>query len=177
MFNDTDYNIRSNFEYEFKIDLLASSSYKYMNMFVQLNTMNIQRAQLYSWPKYHQSGISMKTTHIFFILWAGFHWFFDDFSGIHGYFGRKNWKPWVVFMKPDKKINWKLSGATLGPRASAPALGPSAAPESFQFIFLSGFMKSPKVSIFLPKNIRETNETIKKINETRSEKKMRGFYL
>ena len=29
--------------------------------------------------------------------------FFDRFRGIHGYFGSKNWKPWVVFMKPDKK--------------------------------------------------------------------------
>ena len=112
----------------------------------------------------------MKTTHIFFISWPGFHWFFDDFSGIHGYFGRKNWKPWVVFMKPDKK-QYKLSGATLSSRASAPALGPSAAPESFQFIFLSGFMKPPKVSIFPAKNIRETTETIKKMNETRSQKK------
>ena len=54
--------------------------------------------------------------------------------------------------------------------ASAPALVPSAAPESFQFIFLSGFMKPPKVSIFPAKNIRETTETIKNIKETRSQK-------
>ena len=59
----------------------------------------------------------------------------------------------------------------------SPALGPSGVPEKFQFIFLSGFMKPPKVSIFAPKNIRETPETIKKINETRSQKKMRGFLL
>ena len=38
-------------------------------------------------------------------------------------------------------------------------------------------MKPPKVSIFAPKNFRETPETIKKINETRSQKKMRGFLL
>ena len=94
-----------------------------MNMFVQLNSINIQRVQLYSWPKYHQSGISMKTTHIFFILWPGFHRFFDGFSGIHGYFGRINWKPWVVFMKPDKKKLKPLrrhagpSGLRSGPRA------------------------------------------------------------
>ena len=73
-------------------------------------------------------------------------------------------------MKPDKK-NWIFSDTPLGPRASAPALGPSGVPEKFQFIFLSGFMKPPKVSIFAPKNIRETPETIKKINETRSQKK------
>ena len=33
----------------------------------------------------------------------------------------------------------------------SPALGPSGVPEKFQFIFLSGFMKPPKVSIFAPK--------------------------
>ena len=74
----------------------------------------------------------------------------------------------------NKKIETHLA-PRLGPRASAPAsapaVGPSAAPESFQFIFLSGFMKPPKVSIFPAKNIRETTETIKNINETRSQKK------
>ena len=49
----------------------------------------------------------------------------------------------------------------------SPALGPSGVPEKFQFIFL----------ILPPKNIRETPETIKKINETRSQKKMSGFLL
>ena len=39
-------------------------------------------------------------------------------------------------------------------------------------------MKPLKISIFPAKTIRETTETIKKINETRSQKKkMRGFYL
>ena len=36
-----------------------------MTMFVQSNTINMERVKLYFWPKYHQSGISMKTT-IFF---------------------------------------------------------------------------------------------------------------
>ena len=57
MFSYTDYNINFNFDFEFYLDLLASSSYKYMNMFVQLNTINIKRVQLYFWPKYHQSEI------------------------------------------------------------------------------------------------------------------------
>ena len=61
-----------------------------MNMFVQLNTSNIQRVQLYSWPKYHQSGISMKTTHIFFLFCDLDFIVFNSFSGIHGYFGRKS---------------------------------------------------------------------------------------
>ena len=65
--------------------------------------------------------------------------------------------------------------ASLLSPASAQALGPSGVPEKFQFIFLSGFMKPPKVSIFAPKNIRETPETIKKINETRSQKKNAWF--
>ena len=65
-------------------------------------------------------------------------------------------------MKPDKK---KSS------RSARWALGPSGVTEKFKFIFLSGFMKPPKVSIFAPKNFRETPETIKKINETRSQKK------
>ena len=65
--------------------------------------------------------------------------------------------------------------ASLLSPASAQALGPSGVPEKFQFIFLSGFMKPPKVSIFAPKNIRETPENIKKINETRSQKKNAWF--
>ena len=76
--------------------------------------------------------------HAYFFLWPGFHWFFDGFSGIHGYFGRKNWKPWVVFMKPDKK-NWNLSGTPLGPRASAPALGPSGDAREVSIYFFVGF--------------------------------------
>ena len=86
-------------------------------------------------------------------------------------------------MKPDKKKietsrapRWAL-GPPFVASLLSPALGPSGVPEKFQFIFLSGFMKPPKVSIFAPKNIRETPETIKKINETRSQKKMRGFLL
>ena len=67
-------------------------------------------------------------------------------------------------MKPDKK---KIETS----QAPRWALGPSAAPERFQFIFLSGFMKPPKVSNCPAKNIRETTETIKKMNETRSQKK------
>ena len=53
--------------------------------------------------------------------------FFDGFSGIQGYFDRINWKPWVVFMKPDKKKLKPLrrhagpsglrSGLRSGPRA------------------------------------------------------------
>ena len=62
-------------------------------------------------------------------------------------FRRIKFKPWVVFMKPNKKKNWNLWGTPLGPRASAPALGPSGVPQRFQFIFLLGFMKPPKVSI------------------------------
>jgi len=57
-------------------------------------------------------------------------------------------------MKPDKK-KLKLLGQPAGPEG-----------------------RPPKVSIFAAKNIRETPETIKKINETRSQnKKKRGFLV
>ena len=78
------------------------------------------------------------------------------------------------FIKPEKKIetsratHWTLRSPLRPPlRPSSPA----GMPERFQFICMSDFMKPPKVSNFPAKNIHETTETIKKINETRSQKK------
>ena len=73
-------------------------------------------------------------------------------------------------MSPDKK-----NESSQAPRS---ALGPSAAPDSFKFIFLSGFMKPPKLSIFPAKNIFKTTEIIKKSMKFRpqNKKNMRGFH-
>ena len=63
------------------------------------------------------------------------------------------------FMKPDKKINWNLSGAPLGPRAGAEAgaeaRGPSGVPERFQFFLCQVSWIPPKVFNFSCQNIRE----------------------
>ena len=81
---------------------------------------------------------------------------FDGFSGIHGYFRRIKLKTLGGIHK-----TWKKNETSEAPRwargpplrpplrasRSAPALGPSGVPQRFQFIFLSGFMKPPKVSI------------------------------
>ena len=135
-----------------------------MYMFVQVNTINIAGVQLYFWPKYHQSEISMKTTHIFFILWPGFHWFFDGFSGIHGYFDSINWKPWVVFMKPDKK---KMK-----------PLRRPAGPEKFQFFFVWFHEYHPRFSIFCSQKypwipLKSSKKSMK--SRSQNKKNMRGL--
>ena len=118
----------------------------------------------------------------FFYFWTWISLIFLEFWLVFTNLLAGKFETLVVFMKFEKKKLkpiWRL-GWALGPplrpplRASrsAPALGPSGVTEKFKFIFLSGFMKPPKVSIFAPTNIRETPETIKKINETRSQKKI-----
>ena len=144
--------------------------------------------------------------------------FFDIFGIIHEYFGKKTWKPFVVFMKVEKKVEtwrplvvfmkweteinwnhlvprlglWKFDGGRRRPSASSnpsanfhgPSLGTRwfqfisfshfmkpPKPSRFQLIFLSTFMKPQMVSSFLAKNTRETTKNIKKIVETRSQKK------
>ena len=95
---------------------------------------------------------------MFFMIWG----VFTDI------FGGKKLKT-LGGIHESRQKNWNFSDTPLVPRASAPALGLSGVPENFQFIFLSGFIKPPKGSIFASKNIRETPETIK-INEPRSQK-------
>ena len=92
-------------------------------------------------------------------------------------FGGKSWTHGGIHEVRLKK-SWNHFGMCLGPRASAPALGPKHMPKWFQLIFLPHFMKPPWFQDLLPKSIRETTKTAKKINETRSQKKkMPGFPL
>ena len=91
-------------------------------------------------------------------------------------FGSKSWNHGGIHEVRQKK-SWNQLGICLGPRASAPALGPKQIPNWFQLIFLPNFMKPPWFQDLLPKSIRETTKTAKKISETRTQKKMPGFPL
>ena len=107
--------------------------------------------KLYFCPKYHQSRISIETAHIFFILWPGFHWLFGHFWWYSRIFLATKFENHRWYSWNSEKKNWNFSVGRLGPRASAPALGPSRPPEKFQFIFLPSFMKPPMVSNFVAK--------------------------
>ena len=72
----------------------------------------------------------------------------------------------VVFMKfENKKIETHLA-PRLGPRTSAPALGPSLGARWVSIFLFRNFMKPPKFQISCQK-IRETTQNSKKSNETR----------
>ena len=101
---------------------------------------------------------------------------FDGFSGIHGYFRR-------IKLKTLGGIHetWKKNETSEAPRwARGPPLrpsGPAGCLRGFNLFFCQVSWNHPRFQFYPAKNIRETTETIKNINETRSQKKMRGFYL
>ena len=68
------------------------------------------------------------------------------------------------------------SGLRSSLRSSLRPSGPAGCPRSFNLFFCLVSWNHPRFQFLLPKNIREIPETIKKINETRSQqKKMNGF--
>ena len=146
-----------------------------MNMFVQLNTINIKRVQLYSWPKYHQSGISMKTTHIFFILWPGFHWYFWWFQWYSRIFWQEKLKTlggihetWQKKLKP---LRHPAGPSSLRSALRAPLRpplrpsGPARRLRGFNLFFCQVSWIPPKVFNFSCQNIRENHWNHQKINE------------
>ena len=99
----------------------------------------------------------MEPTHIFLFYDLYFNDIFDGFSDIHGYLtGKIKNLGWYSWNLKKQKIETSLrhpagpSGLRSGPRAQWGAWEVS-------IYFLSGFMKPPKDSIFLAKNIRETS--------------------
>ena len=91
-------------------------------------TFNILWLQLHFWQKYHQSGISMETTHIFFILWPGIHWYFWWFQWYSRIFSQDKienlgWYSWTLTKKKLNPLRHPAgpeglrSGLRSGPRA------------------------------------------------------------
>ena len=105
----------------------------------------------------------------FFYFDLDFMHYINLLGGIHEYFGKKIFKPrWYSWSA--KKKSWNHLGIRLGPRASAPALGPSLGARwvSIYFIFeLHEYHQSFKFSC---QKIREYPQNFQKINEIQVQK-------
>ena len=118
----------------------------------------------------------MKTDTIFLFCYLNFINYFNLLGGIHDYFGEKILKTKVVFMKCEKKYPPGDSAEPSAPRfalRSGPQAQPSHQVVSIYFYF--ALHETTLVSRFLAKIVVKPPRRLKKINETRSQKKKIRF--
>ena len=122
-----------------------------------------------------KAGFQYKPLLFFLFFGLDFINYFWNFWWYSRIFCIKTWKPWVVFMKCGKsKILKPILVPRLGPRTSAPVLGPSLGTKWVSIFLIFALHETTQGFKFSCKNIRETTKNFQKNLWNQDTKKKRA---